>query len=60
YYWLSGTFVNLDSGEETDLHAVESGWVSITPVQHDLTAHHAIADLRKMDWTGDDGVFGAS
>ena len=59
YYWLSGTFVNLDSGEETDLHAIENGWVSVTPVQHDLTAHHAISDLRGMDWTNGDGVFGS-
>lgn len=51
YYWLSGTFVNLDSGDNTDVHAVENGWVSITPIQHDLTAYSAMAALEKWDWT---------
>ena len=50
YYWLSGTFVNLDSGENTDVYAVENGWVSITPIQHDLTAYGAMASLEEWDW----------
>ncbi len=39
YYWLSGTFVNLDEGENTDLAAVEAGYVSVTPIHYDLTAY---------------------
>lgn len=50
YYWLSGTFVNQDSGENTDLSAVDNGYVSITPVQHDLTAHQYIDDLQSWTW----------
>ncbi len=50
YYWLSGTFVNLDSGENTDLSAVENGFVSITPVHHDLTAYHHIDSLESWNW----------
>ncbi len=50
YYWLSGTFINLDSGENTDLWAVENGWVSITPIQHDLTAHQTLEGLREWSW----------
>lgn len=50
YYWLSGTFINLDTGEDTDLHAVENGFVSITPIQHDLTAHQHLAALQEWDW----------
>ena len=50
YYWLSGRFVNLDEGEETDLAAVEQGYVSVTPIQHDLTAHEQVATLRRWDW----------
>lgn len=48
YYWLSGTFVNLDEGENTDLWAVENGYVSVTPVQYDLTAHEYLASM--TDW----------
>ena len=45
YYWLTGKFVNLDNGEDTDLWALEKGYVSIVPVQFDLTAHHFIHKL---------------
>lgn len=51
YYWLAGTFVDLDNGQETDTSAVDRGYVSVTPLQHDLTAHSALDDLR--DWTWD-------
>ena len=50
YYWLSGKFVNLDSGENTDLWAVDNGWVSITPIQHDLTAYSALEGLENWKW----------
>lgn len=45
YYWLSGKFVNLDKGEDTDEWALAEGYVSVVPVQFDLTAHHAIQTL---------------
>lgn len=45
YYWLSGKFVNFDRGEDTDEWALRNNFVSIVPVQFDLTAHHAIAEL---------------
>lgn len=45
YYWLTGKFVNLDNGEDTDEWALEKGYISIVPVQFDLTAHHAIQQL---------------
>jgi 5'-nucleotidase len=51
YYWLSGTFVNLDRGHNTDLAAVEKGFVSVTPIQHDLTAYEHLDGLSGRDWT---------
>jgi 5'-nucleotidase len=45
YYWLTGEFVNQDKGEDTDEWALANGYISIVPVQFDLTAHHAIAQL---------------
>lgn len=50
YYWLSGTFVNLDEGLNTDLSAVERGYVSVTPIQHDLTAYRHLESLSEWDW----------
>jgi len=49
YYWLTGKFVNLDNGEDTDLWALENGYVSVVPVQFDLTAHHFIQKLNNWD-----------
>ena len=45
YYWLTGKFVNLDDGEDTDEFALENGYISVVPVQFDLTAHHAMQQL---------------
>ena len=45
YYWLTGEFVNQDKGEDTDEWALEKGYISVVPVQFDLTAHHTIQQL---------------
>jgi 5'-nucleotidase len=60
YYWLTGKFVNYDQGHDTDEFALENGYVSVVPVQHDLTAAHAIPFINE-NWklkaaTGDEGV----
>lgn len=52
YYWLTGKFVNLDKGEDTDEWALANGYVSVVPVQFDLTAHHSIQELNT--WTFDE------
>jgi 5'-nucleotidase len=49
YYWLTGRFVNYEEGNrETDLWAVENNYVSVVPVQFDMTAHEVIPELRKF------------
>lgn len=45
YYWLAGKFVNMDEGEDTDEWALANGYVSLVPVQFDLTAHHSIQNI---------------
>jgi 5'-nucleotidase len=45
YYWLTGKFVNLDKGEDTDEAALQNDYISIVPVKFDLTAHHFIQNL---------------
>lgn len=49
YFWLAGNFVNFDKGEDNDEWAIANNYVSIVPVQFDMTAHHAISILNK-DW----------
>lgn len=46
YYWLTGQFINEDSGDDTDEWALANGYVSVVPVQFDLTAHYAINELK--------------
>jgi 5'-nucleotidase len=50
YYWLTGEFVNQDKGEDTDEWALANGYISVVPVQFDLTAHHAIQNLNNRKW----------
>ena len=45
YYWLTGEFINHDKGDDTDEWALHNGYISIVPVQFDLTAHHAMQQL---------------
>jgi len=45
YYWLAGDFIINDKGQDTDLYALEKGYVSVVPVQFDMTAHHMIEKL---------------
>jgi 5'-nucleotidase len=37
YYWLTGEFVNFDKGKDTDVWALDHNYVSVVPVQFDLT-----------------------
>lgn len=49
YYWLTGKFVNLDKGQDTDVWALENKYISIVPVHFDLTAHHYIQKLNSWE-----------
>jgi 5'-nucleotidase len=49
YYWLTGEFINMDKGEDTDEWALANNYVSIVPFQFDLTAHHVIATLNTWE-----------
>lgn len=49
YFWLTGEFVNMDHGEDTDEWALKHGYASVVPVQFDLTAHHAMGTINNWD-----------
>ena len=44
-YWVGPAGAGADVAEGTDFHAVAAGYVSVTPLQVDLTRHAAVADL---------------
>jgi 5'-nucleotidase len=45
-YWVGAAGKGQDAGPGTDFHAVANGWVSVTPLQVDLTRHAALEELR--------------
>ncbi len=47
YYWLTGNFLNFDKGKDTDVWALENNYVSVVPVQFDLTEYTLKARLEK-------------
>jgi 5'-nucleotidase len=50
YYWIGGDAPTGVPEEGTDFGALEAGFVSITPVQLDLTAYGFMAELEKWIW----------
>lgn len=53
YYWLTGNFINHDKGTDTDEWALANGYVSVVPVQYDMTAHHGI-NFINQNWQWDE------
>jgi 5'-nucleotidase len=49
YYWLTGEFVNFDEGTDTDVWALANNYVSVVPVQFDLTNYKLKQQIEK-DW----------
>ncbi len=50
YYWLSGKFVDLDNGEDTDTFFLENGYITVVPVQFDLTAYKTLETLKTWNF----------
>ena len=47
YYWLTGEFVNFDKSKDTDVWALQNNYVSVVPVQFDLTNYTLKQQLEK-------------
>ncbi len=48
YYWLSGEIPTEQEDESSDVHALAQGYVSVTPLFYDLTAHSQAKDLASI------------
>jgi len=46
YYWMSGTMVEINGSENSDIAALRDGYVSLTPVRYDITARESISMLK--------------
>lgn len=49
YYWLTGEFVNFDKSKDTDVWALQNNFISVVPVQFDLTNYSLKEKLEKKD-----------
>lgn len=43
FFWIGAAGAAADDSEGTDFHAVDNGWVSVTPLGIDLTSHNSSA-----------------
>ena len=50
YYWIGGEAPTGIAEEGTDVGALAEGYVSITPLQLDLTHYRAMETLKKWNW----------
>jgi len=46
-YWIGPAGPEEDAGPGTDFHAIAEGWVSVTPLQIDLTRHAALPSIAR-------------
>lgn len=49
YYWLTGEFINFDKGRDTDVWALKNNYISVVPVQFDLTNYTLKKQLEKKN-----------
>ena len=50
YYWQGGNMDFSEPDENADIRALENGYVTITPIQYDLTNHSFLDDLKTWEW----------
>lgn len=49
YYWMTGTYEQDDPNDhDTDIHWINQGYATVTPVRVDQTAHDRIAAITKL------------
>lgn len=48
YYWIDEAIDEWERNPRSDYHAVREGFISVTPLQPDLTAHDALAEVGRI------------
>ena len=49
YYWIGEQREGFHARGGTDFEAIDEGFVSVTPMRSDLTAHHALVELKSWE-----------
>ena len=50
YYWIGGEAPTGVPESGTDVGALSDGFVSVTPLQLDLTAYRAVSEINTWNW----------
>lgn len=50
YYWIGGEAPSGVPEPGTDYSALEDGYISVSPIQLDMTAYPALAELQSWEW----------
>ena len=48
YFWLTGEFIDQDNGHDSDEWALKNGYISIVPINFDMTDYKNISTIK--DW----------
>jgi len=46
YYWLTGSMLKTDESIEYDVKAIDSNYISVTPIHYDLTDHKMFNEMQ--------------
>jgi len=46
YFWITGKFEVLDTGDDLDVNVLEDGHASLTPIQYDLTSYEILKGMK--------------
>jgi 5'-nucleotidase len=53
YFWIGEEYFDTNSEEGTDYHAIELGYVSVTPLRSDMTDHQALTAIETWNYLKD-------
>jgi 5'/3'-nucleotidase len=60
YFWIGEEYFNTSSVEGTDYHAVQLGFVSVTPLRSDMTDHQALTAVETWNYLKDSELLNKS
>ena len=50
YFWIGEEYFNTNSADGTDYYAIDSGYISVTPLRSDMTDHHALTAIETWNY----------
>jgi 5'-nucleotidase len=58
YYWLTGDILEEDNCKDCDIQAFKDGYITITPIQYDLTRYDMIQKIKEWNFTFKEDEYG--